>query len=386
MKNQKILAKKGYARFIGQILCGICLIISPTGLFAQEIAVDNTETENAARYYSKAFDLLRYPESEAIASQLRGVIKNGWQKEHEELEKVLAENEACFTEFKNGLTFEKCDFNFGKKYKYLAQRELPPLLEIKNLSNLLLLEGRYYEKEEKSDKAIDVYLSSLSFSKHISQDNALVSKIIALAIEKGVYPLLRQYLGSGEIDKQTLIRTLDYLTRYEKEHFPAKKLVEAEKEFFISNIEMLRDETEEKAREEQGFNEKKREAAEALGKELIIQAQELAEGYYGNFAKAIETNEEADWNHATAELDTLIKTSTSAISHIKDASGILYDAFTKDAEGSTKLIARKVIALTLSIAIPDFKKAARSYYETSTALKDLNASLSQILSPMPMRP
>lgn len=361
IKRQKGMTRKKYGSFTARLLCGICLIMSPVSLFAQEIA---TDTENAARYYSKAFDLLRYPESEPLKSQLQEVIRNGWQREYEELEKVLSENEACFAEFGKALTFEKCDFNFE-----------PPLLEIKNLSNLLLLEARYYEREAKSDKAVDVYLSSLSFSKHISQDNALVSKIIALAIEKGVYPLLREYMDSGKIDRETLLKALGYLTKYEKEHFPAKELVESEKGFFISTIEVLKDEAVQKARREQGFNEKKLEAAETLGKELIIQAQESAEIYYGNFAKAIETNDDGDWDYATAELETLIKTSTSAISHIKDASSILYDAFTEDAEGSTKAVARKVIALTLSIAIPDFKKAARTYYSTLEALKDLRALL-----------
>lgn len=368
-KKQIVWTRKEYGKLIGLTLFGICLIILPANLFAQQGNINSTETENAAVYYSKAFDLLEYPKSEVIKTQLQEVVKNGWQKEYKGLEKILAENESCFDEFKKGLKLEECDFNFSKEYKYLIQKEIPNLLKVRNLSNLLLLKGRYYEKQKDFDEAVNIYLSSLRFAQHISQDNT-VSKMIAIAIEKEAYAPLKQYLDSEKVEKETRLRILNYLTKYEKEHFSAKELVEVEKDFFISNIKMLADEAEQQAEKDSKFNVEKKKTMEALGEEMISQAQELANRYYGNFAKAIETNNEKDWEFAINELDSLQKTLKSPISNIKDVSSLLYDAFTKDVEGSKITIARKIVTITLAISIPNFRRAAEHYYLTLKELKE----------------
>ncbi|RKY39427.1 MAG: hypothetical protein DRP75_02135, partial [Candidatus Omnitrophota bacterium] len=94
-----------------------------------------------------------YPKSREVINKIRGVIKEGWQ-EDKELEELLNQNEISFREFRKGVLLKKCDFDFGKKYKYLIQKQALPLLKIRNLSNLLLLKGRYLEKKGDLDKAI----------------------------------------------------------------------------------------------------------------------------------------------------------------------------------------------------------------------------------------
>jgi hypothetical protein len=359
-----------HRRSIGVTTFVICFATLSNSLFAQQ---KDVQTKNAAVYYSKAFDLLKYPASAELKNKIQEIVKNGWKEEDKELEKVLTENKPCFDEFKKGLRLEKCDFTFGKEYKHIFEKELPPFLKIKKFTSLLLLKGRHYEKQEEFDKAINVYLSLLTFAQHISQDNTLVSKMITITIESEAYKPIRQYLNSERMQKKEASKILSFFSDFEKQHFPAKQLVEIEKEAFLSVAKMQADEVKQQVLEEQEVSEEKKKAMETLAEELTLQAEEAADRYYGNYAIAVETDDEGDWDFAKTELETLIKTQKGAFTNIKDISSLFYNAFTGNIEGSSNIIARKIISLLLATVLPNFRKAAEHYYGSLKELREIKS-------------
>ena len=334
---------------------------------------NDTTVENAATHYLKTFELLKYPKSKEIGENLGKAIKNGWQKESQALEEILNKNEPTFVELEKALLIENCDFTFGKEYKYSAYKELPDLIEVKNLFNLLLLKGRYYENQNNTSKAIDTYLSALILAQQISQSDDLISKLVALTLEDRVYVLLGDYCIVREINLAEQEKISAFLEKYKKVHFLASELIECEKIFFISTMQILVDDIQEQAVEENlNNNNDKIKSLETFRNQFMKQANGLTNKYYGNFAKAVETNKEEDWSFATNQLEAFRKETNSTVEMIKDVGGILYKSITKDIKGYNQAVTKKVVSIALSTAMPDFKKATELYYLT---LKKLNLLL-----------
>jgi len=335
----------------------IFLIVSNIVLSAQK-STKNPIVENAAVYYSKAFNLLYYPKSMEVKNKIKIMIENGWQGEDKELEKLLNQNEICFKEFKKGVSLKKCDFNFGKKYKYLIQKELPPFLKIIHLSELLLLKGRYLERKGNYDEAIDIYLSLLTFSLHISQDNSTLSQIIALGIEKDTYMLLKNYLNSEKVTRKNALKILNYLENYEKNHFSIEDVVEKEKEIFISSVQMLVDK----------INvDKNGEKILEFKKEILKQAHSLADYYYDLLMKAAKTNKERDWNVVYRKIQNLQK----EVKIAEISTGIIEDITKGRLKNLNKKLASQIVKITLLISFPNIKKMVANYYLRVKELKEL---------------
>jgi hypothetical protein len=374
-KEKKMMwLKRGFIEVIDLSLIATILIAFPAIPSAQQRVHANTGVENAAVYYSRAIDLLKYPNSQEIQDTLKGIIQHGWQAENREIENILRQNERCLTEVQRGLLLETCDFDFGKKYKYQVERELPRLDRIFIISDLLLLKGRYYEKQGSFGDATEVYLSSLRLSGHISQGDDLISKRITLAIEKKIYIPLRDYLHSKNIDKRVCQRILSQLRDFEKKRFPARRMIEPEKEFFLSSVRMVGDGFKQKAAESLGTTPGMEKEADVFEKELNRQAREMADRYYGNFIKAAETNKEGDWKFALVELEGLRKASQpTGIGNMRDVISMLYDAFTGDIEEYQKKIIRKILITLLAVALPNPKKAVDGYHARLEELHELRS-------------
>ncbi len=343
----------------------ICIFLTFTNLFAQQKNIDNITVENAAVYYLKAFELMQYPNTGEVIKKIRRVIKNGWQEDRE-LEEILNQNEMCFKEFKKGILLKKCDFNFGKKYKYLALEEPPPGLKISHLSELLLLKSRYLEKKEDFDEAIDLYLSLLTFALHISQDNSILSHLIALKIEKDIYTILKDYLNSEKVTKRNALKILNYLEDYKKQHFFMTQALEKEKEVFISSLQMMVD----NINTEQKFNTEERKKALEFEKEILKQGHLLVDYYYGLLIKATKTNNEADWDAVNREIQSLQK----EVKSIGVSWEMIGDIVRRKRKELNKKLALQIVKIALSVSFPKIehvKKEVSNYYLTLEELKEL---------------
>jgi hypothetical protein len=357
------------------VFASICLL--PKLTLAEE------QRDNAATYYNKAFELCTYSYQHPLNTKVTDIIKNGWKVEDKELEELLKQNALAFTEFKRGLRLEKCDFTFGKEYKYLINRDIPNLLKVRNLSNLLLLNSRYYEKQKEFNRAVNVCLSCLEFAKYVSQDDSSVAKAIAIGIEKETCVPLRDYLTSGQISRRKSEKILAFLEDYEKEHFAAGELLEVEKDLFISNIQMLTDSFRQEAQKSSEFNEDARKAVEGFEIEMMRQGKELADRYYGNFIKAAQTNKESDWEFAANEFNSFTKDALKKTTIVKDAGSMFLSAFKEDIDQLNQKLAKTIVSLTLSISlVPNFKGIVENYYSTLEELKEVK-SLAKIKTERP---
>jgi hypothetical protein len=112
------------------LICGAFsfYVESPAGSFAvRPISFSAKQPENAAAHYFKAFDLLKYPESTNLDKEISERMENGWLHENMEIKKLLEENKLSIQEFQKGTAIGDCDFDFGKKPKFLFEKKFPAL-------------------------------------------------------------------------------------------------------------------------------------------------------------------------------------------------------------------------------------------------------------------
>ncbi len=228
----------------------IRLIILTIGLNLLTLSLLSTErfdTNNAAVYYTKAVDQLKYPpyqERKEITHKIKNILKKGWKSKNSELRNILVQNRDSIQLFKRGFLLEKCDFNFGKKIKYIIHRKPLPLTKLWYLTKLCLLEGKYYESINQDDQAVNQYLSVCRASWQISMDKLTMSKLIAMVIANESYLSLTGYLTSHKGIKRKSKKILTFLEEYKKNHFLPEEMIEHEKEGFINAMEFVNRRTE----------------------------------------------------------------------------------------------------------------------------------------------
>ena len=81
---------------------------------------------NAAVYYLKALDQLKYPSDEDSNQRLQDIIDLGWDLESDENESVLHDNKRCLDSIHKANNLTRCDFSYKKPYKYLIDKEAFP--------------------------------------------------------------------------------------------------------------------------------------------------------------------------------------------------------------------------------------------------------------------
>jgi len=355
----------------------VCLLVQPSALWAQQESAAKPDRKNAAWYYNKAVGLLRYPDSRETVNRIQEVIKVGWKDKDQELEEILKNNEPAFREFQKALPLKKCDFDFGRKYEYIIQKETPAHSKIRNLCRLLLLKGRHYERGRRLKEAAETYLSALTLAGHVAQDNTVVMKMLALVIEKETYAPFKDCIESGKLRRKDYLKIHDYLADYAVKHFSGAELIMLEEESFLSSMALMVDRYIEDSFPGNGAQGKEAEKAKivALGEEIKSQSQLFADKYYGNFARAVTSNKDEEWEVASSELNVLIQ---EAKPKMEDISGVI-KAMVADSKaqenGSAvdKQVAHKIVLTLLSFCIPNFKGMAEGYYETLIQLDELKS-------------
>ncbi len=334
---------------------------------------DRDLSDNAAIHYSKAFDLLYYPGSNEFKRTVRTIIRKGWDGDYIGMAEVLKDNNPSFREFQKGIALGHCDFDFGQQYNYLAHKAFPTD-ELKKFSDLILLQGRYYEKQRDFEKAINAYLSTLALARHVAQDNTAASKMVSLDIEKKTYAPLRGYLNKKGIDKKICRRILTYLEAHDKNHFPAKEIVEAEKAQFISMVDIAIDDFQRTVttspNNPPGVDVFAEEFALVFQQEALKLTHEMTDDVFENFIKAAETNAKKDWELAISGLKRFRKAQSRMIAKV-DISKLSYDSFT----GTNRAFSRELAKVNVVpfLVVPNPKKPVDIFYAASKELKALRS-------------
>ena len=247
---------------------------------------------NAALHYLKALDLMQVPKG------------FDWEKENPDADDILKGNKACIEEYDKGILLEQCDFDINGKHRYLFEKKEAPHRRIADLTRLILLKGRSLEKKAARADAVAAYLSLLTLSRHVSLEKSLASKSLALWIEGKAYADLRNCLTPAAGSKELCGKILSGLKSHEKKHFPAERIIEDEREIYLSSLRMLSDGV--TAGDE--FTEEEKNKIEAFRHEFRDQGERLSERIHGMLEKAATTNKEEDWITVSAEIEKLKET------------------------------------------------------------------------------
>jgi hypothetical protein len=368
--------KKGI-RKIALSLLASCFLAQSTAFSAQGgQAVIRPDLKNAAWCYNLAFALIKYPDSKDLNNRITQVIQKGWRGQDKELEAILKDNEPAFKEFNRALRQKRCDFDFGRKYKYLIQKEIPTYSKIRSMYRLNLLKARFYESKGRVDDALEAYISNLTFANHIAQDNVMMMRMISLIIEKETCVAFKDFLTSATLSKKKYLKVYDFLLEDERTRFKPEELIEMEKSAFLSLMAMLVDTYIEDSIRQSGAQASSEDKMKVitLGEEAKKQAEQLADMYYGNFSKAIRTNDPQDWDFAVDELNSLIK---EAQPKVEDLSGFVKAVFSDSSKGTSdavdKKLANKVVLTMMSLTIPNFRGIGEGYYSAVNQLNELKS-------------
>jgi hypothetical protein len=271
-------------------------------------SIERQEEDNAAIYYLRAIKFATCIEPGELKKKTDKIKTNKWKADEKDINDILKENTRCLEEIEKGLAIKKCDFEFERKYRYLARKEqkLDPK-EVSALGRIFILKARSYELKKDFDKAIDWYLSAITFASQISQSDDPELKRSAINLESQVYPLIKDCLDSVDVGKANCARIIDKLSSYEKERFLLKDYVKSGKEWYLDFFQSFESDVTRWYREHYQVDIKIRKKALRYAQGLSKQASEQADKYYGAFLKAAESDLDADWKAANDEYDNLIK-------------------------------------------------------------------------------
>lgn len=330
---------------------------------------DDRQHQNAAAYYSKAFDLLKYPESKKLDKEISEIMQNGWLHENLEVKKLLEENELSMREFQKAIAIGDCDFDFGKEPQYLFEKDFPASTAWK-LFSIIILKGRYHERQNDFASAVDLYLSALIYAQHISQDNLAISKAAALMIEFWSLKPLKGYLHKKKIEKRLCEKISKHLDRYIVYRFAAKEIIEAQREETKSVLKMTADTFMVSVAETYRHRPEIIEKAVAFRKEFIIMAYQDIDYYYGNYIRATETNKKKDWEFAISESKALKKAAQAEMN--ADHEGALLHCFLDNLDNSNPKCTKK-IRMIFEGVMPNYKYIIDQYNRSLAELNEVRS-------------
>ena len=310
---------------------------------------------------------MKFPESGELKREVYAIVQNGWRQEHGEAEKLLQENALCLLEFKKGTELAHCDFDFGRKIEYLAEKEYPSPIAY-TLFTMIELQARYRERQARFQTAVDLYLASLVYAKHLSQDNTVQSKLMGYIIGHEAVKRLKSYLNNNQFQTRQCPKIIERLNAHDISS-ALKEIHEAQRDWVKSIIKKTADIF------MISVTEKFRDHPEILSnavqfrKEYIARAYEDIDYYYGNFIKAAQTRKKQDWEFANSEAEKFkmkIQKEPSG-----ESEGLII-CFLKDPDNPNPPCAQ-IIRLLLSSAIASYDHLMSSYDQNLRQLQETRA-------------
>ncbi len=319
-------------------------------VFAQE-----STSSNAATYYSLALGDLKYPRDKHETELVHEVISKGWQQSYNDtLVGILQENKLALDNLRKGLLCPTCDFSFGKKYKYCIDE---PLLSehILHMSELLSLEGCYFESKGKFKDALCDYLYLLKFSSHISMQKSTIAALFVFRIEQNILKVLSRYLYR-HADGKDCAEISNALDDYLKHRLKLVELIPFEKEMFLSGVKTMVEESTIHL-DKKGISSP---SIVAFKQSVLQEAEKLAEKYYALLEQYLMTGNHDTWR----EIEEGIKQVTADVksSPLKIISGAISSALKRDSSDLDKKISSHVAESVFVVSFPHiFQKFLPKY-------------------------
>ena len=324
-----------------------CVLFSAVLLLFAESAFSEEKRENAATYYQEALAQCRYSYKSRLGEKIKDLIKEGWSPEDKGLEKILQNNESALVEFEKGVKLKTCDFTFGKEYDNPLQEPIPNLAKVRDLTHLILLQGRLDERNADFAQAVAQYLHALTFAQHVSQNKLLISIMVSSAIEGLAFRPLQQYLEKEQADPQIYAEISAFLQKITARRNTLAEAMEREKERYIwagqQWVTSLKDKLE-------------------TQQDLIQPFKKVADEYYGRLIKFARTNAEADRQSFLEQIDSLKQ--KHALEGKTNQACIEQMSFliSGSAEHKPEDLAGTIAELLVVVSLPDLVKAWEVYY------------------------
>lgn len=209
------------------IVISIVLLVS----FSYANAVENDV--NAADIYIKAPLLLTALPADFII-KANEIINNGWRDDNSGLREILIKNQEALSEFKKAAKLNYCEFNFGGSAKENYDVSFPlQFKDVGTLARLALIEGRFYEQENKFNLALENYFLVLQFANHLAQQKRIVllNNIHGKIWRKYSCQILAQYIRREAISNKEYYYILNRVISLRDNSMWFKDAVEGEKGF-----------------------------------------------------------------------------------------------------------------------------------------------------------
>jgi hypothetical protein len=333
---------------------------------------------NAAIYYLRAIDMADYGKYGAGKNKIEALQKKNFILDAKELSAILDDNKKCLDEMDKGLAIKECDFYFEDKYNpFGGSIQKRNQKEVMYLHSLLLSRGRYYESRKDFSRAVDSYLSALTFAVQIAQGPDPEFRTAAIVTEKDAYPIIEEYLNSKNTDPAICKKIFDFLKDYDKLHFSAKDFMTGCRDFFLSPFKSYNREITRWVREDTKPDDKARAKAQDFADEVTKQAKELADRYYGNFISAAGTDAEKDWKSASDEYGQLVSETKPPLLEDDVDLSIFVAKTLGNVEEYDKKDPKMVAVTILSALLPYDKRSMDLYRENRKELKKLESLAAQ---------
>jgi hypothetical protein len=354
------------------IICARLIVFS-TFLFAK-LALAEKASDNAATYYNRAFELCTYTYKSSIGEKVLEVAKNGWVEEDKKLEKLLKKNEPAIAEFEKGIKLQKCDFAFGETHDNPYTEPVANLLKTQALAHLILLKGRLVERNGDYSRAIEQYLSALTFAEHISQNKLLISVMVTSAIQVLTLRPLQQYLENEQADSKICKQILTFLQKISSKKGTLVEAMAREREGFNWSGRLCITGWQNKIAEDAGkLNKDKMQKTEIFINSLSESFKAVADKYYGALIQFAKTNSAADKQHFENEISYLTNkypTEDKALEKVTQFESSLL----KDPDSRTEETANTLAGLLAAIALPNLAPAMEHYYLPEAKFRALLAA------------
>lgn len=327
--------------------------------------------DNAAEKYKEIFGtMLDFP-SKTLEKEAYNIIERGWEKEDEQLIVFLENNKEIIKKMKKINEIPYCNFYEGIVEKSFLNTKPLPYRKIRNLTRIVLLEGRKEEKAGNLSKALDNYLLALKIAHDVSQDKSMLTLMLSIAIKDMAYKPLMDYISNKKVSKSGRRKLLNYLEKYGSEKITIVDSIREEKNLLINTVKQTV--LNKKVIEEKYTDPEMRKHMLTFGQYVFDDTVKLLNYYYGKYEIAAKLNSKEKIDEINREVKALYEKTKAEATGFKGLANLFYEYAIKSRKGEPEFFVDKIAKLFVLIGTPNFEPAIERYYKSEkrySALKE----------------
>jgi hypothetical protein len=195
---------------------------------ASSDTIPQGDETNAAFWYQQAFSKIQEP-SPKIQAELTEVLAKGWDGEHPALTEFLQQNAAALASLTRGAELPQCDFFNGQRPRTLSA-PVPNVLKVRALAQAMTLQGRFDEHLGQTSKALERYLLTVRFGRHLCQQPqaTLIDVMLGIAVQGIIYDSFAQFTQRSSLTVEDYRKAIQQMLPLMTEERELDQVVETE--------------------------------------------------------------------------------------------------------------------------------------------------------------